>query len=409
LRLAVATPFLDRRHGTERALAELLERLVRDHRCTVYLYAQRVADISPALLGPLSGDAPRVVWRRVPSLPGPHLLRFAAWFVLNTLLRKWDVLVRGLRFELVFSPGINCPDAQVVLVHAVFHRLAALQQSEPPLRALPLSAWPATLHRRLYYRFIRFLERRIYANPAVTLAAVSRRTARQLEEFFARPEVPVVWNGVDTAVFHPAARRLRRLPARQHWGFREDETVFLLIGNDWKNKGLPALLQAASLCSDLPLRLLVVGEEDPARFAAAVASCNLQQLVSFSSPVADVVDLYAAADAYAGPSLEDSFNLPALEAMACGLPVIASARAGASEIIADGKDGLILRNPEDSLELAEYLRRLASDKNLCARLGEAAAATAREHTWDRNAAETWEFLRKAAERKNGAGQGEAGA
>ncbi|MBZ5539196.1 MAG: glycosyltransferase family 4 protein [Acidobacteriia bacterium] len=385
MRLAVATPFLDRRHGTERALAELLERLVRDYRCTVYLYAQRVTDCSPALLGPLSGDAPRVVWRRVPSLPGPHLLRFAAWFVLNTLLRKWDALVRGLRFDLVFSPGINCPDAQVVLVHAVFHRLAALQHSQPLLRALPLSAWPAILHRGLYYRFIRFLERRIYANPAVTLAAVSRRTARQLEEFFTRREVPVVWNGVDTAVFHPAARHSRRLSARQRWNFREDETVFLLIGNDWKNKGLPTLLQAAALCSDLPLRLLIVGEEDPARFAAALASCNLQQRVSFSSPVADVVDLYAAADAYAGPSLEDSFNLPALEAMACGLPIILSTSAGLSDALHDGVDALLLQNAQDPAELAALLRKLLQNPALRERLGTQAAATAHGLSWEEHA------------------------
>ncbi len=392
MRLAIATPFLDRRHGTERALAELLERLVRDHHCTVYLYAQRVADFSPALLGPLSGDAPRVVWRRVPSLPGPHLLRFAAWFILNTLLRKWDALVRGLRFDLVFSPGINCPDAQFILVHAVFHRLAALQQSEPPLRALPLRAWPATLHRRLYYRFIRFLERRIYANAAVTLAAVSRRTARQLEEFFTRREVPVVWNGVDTAVFHPAARRSRRLRARQHWGFRDDETVFLLIGNDWKNKGLPALLQAAALCPNLPLRLLIVGEEDASGYTAAVARLGLPSRVSFSSPVADVVDLYAATDAYVGPSLEDSFNLPALEAMACGLPIILSTSAGLSGALHDGVDALLLQNPQDPAELAALLRKLLQDPALRERLGTHAAATARGLSWEEHARRIYALL-----------------
>jgi glycosyltransferase involved in cell wall biosynthesis len=108
---------------------------------------------------------------------------------------------------------------------------------------------------------------------------------------------------------------------------------------------------------------------------------------------------YAAADAYVGPSLEDAYGLPVLEAMACGLPVIASARAGASEILRDGENGFVLRQPEDFQELAVLLRRLCSNPNLCVHLGEEAARTAKEQTWDRNALDTWEFLKAVLEKK----------
>jgi hypothetical protein len=59
----------------------------------------------------------------------------------------------------------------------------------------------------------------------------------------------------------------------------------------------------------------------------------MQDRLRFEAPSGDVLLFYAAADVYVGPSLEDSFGLPILEAMACGLPVIASAHAGASEMI----------------------------------------------------------------------------
>ncbi len=101
---------------------------------------------------------------------------------------------------------------------------------------------------------------------------------------------------------------------------------------------------------------------------------------------------YAAADAYVGPSLEDAYGLPILEAMACGLPVVASARAGANEILRDGENGFVLRYPEDFQELAVLLRRLCTNSSLCVRLGEEAARTAKGQTWDRNALDTWEFL-----------------
>ena len=76
----------------------------------------------------------------------------------------------------------------------------------------------------------------------------------------------------------------------------------------------------------------------------------------------DVEFYYAAADAYVGPSLEDTFALPAAEAMACGLPVIISARAGASDIVHDGVDALVLNDPKDAAALATMIRRLYADE-----------------------------------------------
>src|SRR5437879_986506 len=86
VRLAVVSPFVDRRHGTERALAELLERLARDHHCEVHLYAQRVADlaVSPPQRLPANGS---IVWHRIPAISGPQLVQFLFWCFLNSLSR----------------------------------------------------------------------------------------------------------------------------------------------------------------------------------------------------------------------------------------------------------------------------------------------------------------------------------
>jgi glycosyltransferase involved in cell wall biosynthesis len=111
------------------------------------------------------------------------------------------------------------------------------------------------------------------------------------------------------------------------------------------------------------------------------------------------MQFYAATDAYVGPSLEDAYGLPIIEAMACGLPVIASSRAGAHEIITDGSDGIILRDPQNAEELAAALRALITDPLLCRQLGEHAAHTAQNHTWDRNAQATWQWLNEVAQNK----------
>lgn len=389
LRIAVASPFVDRRHGTERALAELLLRLADEYQCEVHLYSQSVEDLQVSRAAGSKDKRGGIYWHRVPSLPGPHLLLFLSWFFLNRVCRIWDRIVHGLRFDLVFSPGINCADANVILVHAVFHRLAELQ-CHAAARGL------RGLHQRLYYRFVCALERRIYTDPRVTLAAVSRHTAEQLSRYFGRNDAAVIPNGVDSRYFSPAELLPLREAVRQLWGFHHGDKVLLLMGNDWNTKGLPALLEAASLCSDLSLRLLIVGQESPDPFAAKAEKLGLRGRVIFVTPDPDVRRFYAAADVLVAPTLEDSFNLPALEAMSCGLPVIVSANAGISEWITNGEDGVILRNAQDGRELAEAIRALVTDPEHLRMLSENAVRAAATLSWDRHAVAVAKLLQFAA-------------
>lgn len=400
LRLAVVSPFVDRRHGTERALAELLERLARIYHCEIHLYSQRVEDLAledpDALRTPDSGA---IYWHKVPSVPGPHLLAYLWWFFANHIQRFWDVRVHGLNFDLLYSPGINAFDADAISVHIVFQEFYRRVRPRLSFRGAPLSLWPILLHRHFYYGLICFLERRIYACRHTALTAISRHAADCLAEFYRRDDVCIVRHGVDIGTFHPAVRAARRDAARASFQIAPSEFCLLLIGNDWKSKGLDALLQAMSHCADLPLKLLVAGTDDRRNYAETIGVLHLEGKVRFLDPSPDVVQFYAAADAYVGPSLEDAYGLPILEAMACGLPVIASARAGASEILRDAENGFLLRNPEDSLELAGLLRCLCSDPAPRLRIGEEAARTAAQESWDRHAADTWEFLNAVLRRR----------
>ena len=176
--------------------------------------------------------------------------------------------------------------------------------------------------------------------------------------------------------------------------------ALLLIGNDWKKKGLEALLVAIAACKDLPVKLLVVGEDDRSGFEQQARSLRVFERLQFHSPSDDVVQFYSAADAYVAPSLEDAYGLPIVEAMACGLPVVVSVRAGASEIIHEGVDGTLLRDPEDANEITAGVRRVALDPEFRNQLGRSAATAVQEQTWDRNAADLWELLTTTATEKN---------
>src|SRR5579885_1397015 len=213
------------------------------------------------------------------------------------------------------------------------------------------------------------------------------RTAEQLRLYFGRSDAAIIPNGVDTGFFCAEEVQAMREAARQRWGFRPEERVLLLIGNDWRNKGLLALLEAMSLCKDLPLRGLVVGQENPADFLEQARKLNVEDRVQFAASEPDVRRFYAAADVLVAPSLEDSFNLPALEAMSCGLPVIVSANAGVSEWIRHGENGLLLQNPQGPRELAETVRALVTSPERMKSLGEHAVQTAAGLSWDPHAEE----------------------
>jgi UDP-glucose:(heptosyl)LPS alpha-1,3-glucosyltransferase len=171
------------------------------------------------------------------------------------------------------------------------------------------------------------------------------------------------------------------------------------VGNDWRNKGVPVLLDALGHLRDLPVGLLIVSREDQFSCRRLVTEKKLEDRVLFLPPRNDIEFYYAAADAYAGPSLQESYGIPPAEAMACGLPVIVSAAAGVSEIVTSDVDGMVLDDPTDAITLATMIRRLHEDKELRNRLGNKACETARRYTWDRNGRDLAVIFEEILQRK----------
>jgi glycosyltransferase involved in cell wall biosynthesis len=401
LRLAVVSPFVDKRHGTERALAEVLERLSRDFQCEIHLYSQRVEDLGladPATL-PSAGQG-SIRWHKVPSIPGPHLVKFLGWMIANTLRRWRDRVFGHLKCDLTLSPGINCGNADVILIHVVFQQLWSLSRGKAYQDRNQPGVFRA-LHRRLYYALLTALERYIYSNRNVALAAVSQRTAYLLEQFFDRDDVHLIPNGVDTQEFCVGARIASRNESRRLFGLHEADFVLLVIGNDWRMKGVPEILSAMAQLPSLPLQLLVVGDDAAESFREMARRLGVFERCHWEAPRREVIDFYAAADIYVSPSREDSFGLPVAEAMACGLPVITSACAGVAASIHDGSDGFVMRDPGDTFVLAHLVERLYKDELHRNRIGDAAARTAEQWSWDHSAEKLWKLLQDLVQAKSG--------
>jgi len=177
LRLAVVSPFLDRRHGTERCIAEQLERFAKYPDTEIHLYAQHVEDLSNLVRYPAQATG-TIVWHKVPRLPGPHLFGYLWWFLANHLQRWWDEKVSGLKFDLLYSPGINTFDADAISIHVIFNEF--YQRVRPRLvRNRNLT----NVHRQLYYNLICLLEKVIYRQRN-SLTTISAHSSACLLKFF---------------------------------------------------------------------------------------------------------------------------------------------------------------------------------------------------------------------------------
>ncbi|MEK7215337.1 MAG: glycosyltransferase [Chloroflexota bacterium] len=200
----------------------------------------------------------------------------------------------------------------------------------------------------------------------------------------AQGKVRVIPCGVDTDTFRP----LEMAEARRHLGLN-GERILLFVGRPDPLKGLEILIGAASLLEHPKgVRVLVVGGEgDQSDSAyqpihALAQTLDIAEQVSFTGAVSQqqLPYYYSAADVCVVPSYYESFGLVALEAMACGTPVVASRVGGLQTTVRDGETGFLIpwHCPEP---FAERLDLLLVNETLRQSLGEAAHTAAQAYRW----------------------------
>ncbi len=198
-----------------------------------------------------------------------------------------------------------------------------------------------------------------------------------------RARVAVVPCGVDTELFTPA----EPTAARAELGLPPGATL-LYVGRLTPIKGLETLLTALSLLPSRPTLLIIGGDQDEplnshvAHLRRRVAALALDESVKFlgAQPQQRLRLYYRAADATVMPSYYESFGMVALEAMACGSPVIASNVGGLTTTVRDGVTGFLVPDG-DPHALAERVAAVLDDADLRWRLGREAVRWARGYRW----------------------------
>ena len=234
-------------------------------------------------------------------------------------------------------------------------------------------------------------EAEVVACADAITASCADEAAQLVRLYRAVPErIELVPPGVDHAFFSPGPRA----GARSALGLPDEHPVLLFVGRIQPLKGVDVAVRALAALDDPDAVLLVVGgasgPDGPAevvRLRHLVEDLGLRPQVRFVDPQPHQVlsTYYRAADVCLVPSRSESFGLVALEAAACGIPVVAAAVGGLRTIVEHGRTGFLVAGREAEA-FAAYTAEVLGNPRLADALGTAAAERARGYTWSTTAA-----------------------
>lgn len=320
--------------------------------------------------GPL--DVAELLMTWTAAFPEPLTYSVRAYRHLSKRMSEFDIVHdnQSLGYGLLALQRAGLP--VVATIHhpiAVDRRLGL--RAARGLRRITLRRW---------YTFLR-MQRRV-APRLTALSTVSPLSQRDIAEDLGLPRqaLTVIDLGVDADVFKPSGTRV---PGR----------IVTTASADVPLKGLVQLLEAvAKARTERDLELVIVGQTKRDSAAArTIDKLGLADCVRFASKISEpaLVDLLGSAEVAVVPSLYEGFSLPAIEAMACATPLVATRVGALPELVgADQRAGLLVA-PNDVSELAQAIGRLLDNPAERESLGAAARARVLERfTWRGTAART---------------------
>lgn len=221
--------------------------------------------------------------------------------------------------------------------------------------------------------------------------AIAQEVARTIEAVYGYKNPPVIPNGISVEEYAPNLSQ--RLRFRQEYGIQPDAVVVVHVGRFVGYKNHSLLLQAfARLRFKQPVYLWLVGGGELLESMQQLArELGVAERVRFWGVRSDVPALLNAADIFTLPSRYEGNPLSVMEAMAAGLPVVATAVGGVPELVEEGVSGFLTPN-EDVEALTAALQRLVDNAELRRQMGEAALRRARERFDVRHTVRAYEAL-----------------
>jgi glycosyltransferase involved in cell wall biosynthesis len=321
----------------------------------------------------------------------PLAFSFRAYARLKELCkqRRFDIIHdnQGLGYGLLLMKRLRIPVIATIHHPLPIDRQADLEQA---------NGFRQRWRIKRFYSFIRM--QALVARRLDRVITVSQSSAKDTNLFFRVPadRLRVVYNGIDTDIY-----RVDEETSRARDG------LIMVANTDDRKKGVLYLLQALQLLRKDGIKLTIVDDAErhssyiedvgplPSYGFKLVRKLNLDGMVHFTGRLTrdELVKRYSAAKIAVVPSLYEGFGLPAAEAMACGVPVIATTGGALPEVVGDAG---ILVPPKNADALAAAIKQLLADKQAQQRMSEAGRKRVREKfSWEQAARKTLEVYQEA--------------
>jgi len=193
-------------------------------------------------------------------------------------------------------------------------------------------------------------------------------------------EIFVIPNGIDLNVFEGFSKE----ELRKKFGLSKNEKTILYVGTLRPIKGLTYLIEAVKIINDKNIKLLLVGRgEERKHLEKLVKKFKIENIVTFVGrvPNKEVFEYMAASDVLVLPSLSEGFPNVILEAMASGLPIVATKVGGVPKIVNNEVNGFLV-DPKNPKQICEALLLLFKDKNLREKISKNNKMEAKKYSWE---------------------------
>ena len=205
------------------------------------------------------------------------------------------------------------------------------------------------------------------------------------ERGIAPEKLKILPRGLDTELFHPSRRSVEFWRSR---GLRDGETGILYVGRVSREKNLDVLVSALKelRARNIPVRALFVGDGP---YLKEMKRLLPDAIFTGYLAGAELASAYASADFFVFPSTTDTFGNVVIEAQAAGLPVIVTDAGGPRDLVADGKDGIVVRGMNVG-DLVKGIETLQKDADLRKRFGDAARKKVESRDWSSAFEKFWD-------------------
>lgn len=369
--------------GISRYVAELAEFFSQEHE--VHVFANSWQDVS----------TDKIIFHKIPMIRGNFFLKrkiygWATVFQVASFALMSRLIIKPEKFDIVHSFGdcflpfdvYTSQSCHKTAVHVARKSRKGIYNYFKNTILNPLNLIVFSIEKFSYQR----------GKKSVIISPTEWIKREIIEEYkVAKENIVVIPNGVDLEEFNPKNRKQFRDEVRKELNIKLDDIVLLFVAYEFKRKGLKYIIEAIPFLKNERIKLIVIGKEEIAPYLSLAEELKVAHQIIFLKPT-PLKKYYAASDIFIFPTLYEAFSLATLEAIASGLPILATKVSGTEELIQDGDNGFFIQR--DGFDIAQKINLLIENEDNIKKMGENACKTAERYSRENVAHQTEEVYKK---------------